>query len=201
MLAGTSAQHGLGFVEPYQQLLKYSCGAAALKAVLKHWGDDYHERPLISLIGVDPTSGSTVFQVTEAARKLGFDAKPWQFDSLDELQTYTANDVPVIIAIQSFTKPDQGHFVVAVSVDDDEVQIMDPNVKGNWRTLSRAEMDQRWRFRDRSAVVVTPKNGVRRKQSLGLVDPPSFNWVPVLIAGGAAVAVAIGVIVYRRRTA
>lgn len=190
----------LGFVEPYQQIRPYTCGAAALKAVTKHWGEDFNEPFLIDLIGVDPKHGSSAEQVAGAARRLGYNAWPHEFESTDELQQYTDRDVPVIVAIRSFTRPGQGHFVVATDVDGDTVEFMDPNVKGNWRAISRDEMDSRWRFRDRVGVIVLPRD----RHGLGQ-STTRFNWVgwlPIIAIGGliAATAATVAVVRYRRRT-
>lgn len=185
------AQHRLqlGQVEPYQQVEQYSCGAATLKAVMAHWDDHHDERMLIDLIGVDPKRGSTVDQVASAARTLGYDSYPYQFRDLDELRSLTAQDVPVIIAVRSFNRPNQGHFVVAVDVNDDAVEIMDPNTPGNWRVVSRDELDRRWRFRDRYAVIVKPRR-MRRAAGFGAAGSGAA-WLPWLAVGGVAVAAVV----------
>jgi ABC-type bacteriocin/lantibiotic exporter with double-glycine peptidase domain len=198
----------LGEVEPYQQIEKYSCGAATLKAVLKHYGDDHDERALIKLVGVDPKSGSSAHQVADAARKLGFNAEPFSFDSIDELKKYTDHDVPVIVAIRSFTRPDQGHFVVATRVDNRSVYVMDPNVAGNRRTLARDEMDRRWRFRDRTGVIITnsrPPRGRRNTFGGRLASADGGErkslWAAIAIGVGALAATTATVLFVRRRRA
>lgn len=194
----------LGDVEPYQQTERYSCGAATLKAVLKHWGEDVGEKKLIKEIGIDPKSGSTALQVAAAARARGYRAQVKQFRDLNELGSYTNRDVPVIVAMRSFTKPNQGHFLVATRVNPASVELMDPNVKGNQRTLTYREMLQRWAFRDRVGVIVTPKN---RRTGLGVPGvsssetSPSRRTIGLVIAGAvAAIAAATtGVVLYRRQ--
>jgi len=189
----------LGDVEPYQQIEKYSCGAATLKAVLGHWGERLPERKLIKEIGIDPLNGSTALQVASAARQRGYNATVKQFRSIAELGAITDQDVPVILAIRSFTRPDQGHFVVATKVTPSTVELMDPNVKGNRRTLAHRELDARWRFRDRVGVVVTPKT---KKAQLG-----AMAWSPratVIAVVGAVLAVAgatTGYVLWRRKHA
>jgi ABC-type bacteriocin/lantibiotic exporter with double-glycine peptidase domain len=150
----------LGDVQPTQQIFEFSCGSAALKAVLKHWGMDVDEPTLIDLIGVDPKTGSTAYQVETAAKKLGYQAITFEFDNVEELKPFVDNHVPVIMAIQSFKRPDQGHFVVGTKVNQATIDIMDPNVKGNWRTISKNEATRRWKFRDNVGIVVTPKSGL-----------------------------------------
>lgn len=191
----------LGQVAPYQQILDYSCGAAVLKAVLQHWGEYVDELTLIHEIGVDPDHGSTAQQVADAARKRGYQAQAKMFRSIDELGTYTAQDIPVIVAMRSFRRPNQGHFVVATRVDPKHVEIMDPNVRGNRRTLTRSEMDRRWQFRDRTGVLVMPK---RKRASFGqgaATGPTSQQKTAWAIAGVLVVlaAATTGVVLYRRR--
>ena len=149
----------LGQVEATQQMTAYSCGSATLKAVLKHWGLDVDEPTLADLVGVDAKTGSTAHQVEDAAKKLDFQAMTITFDNVDELAPFLKSGVPVIMAIQSFNRPDQGHFVVGTEIDDSSVRIMDPNVRGNWRVLSKPETAQRWKFRDNVGIVIVPKSG------------------------------------------
>lgn len=189
-----------GEVEPYQQIWNYSCGAAALKAVMKHWGEDVDEPTLIREVGVDPKRGSTAAQVTNAAQQHGYLARTIRFDTIDELGAYTNRDMPVILAIRSFTRPNQGHFVVATKVTPKVVEIMDPNVAGNQRTLPRSELDRRWQFRDRVGVVVTP----RKRNQFGVDAAPRFTRaqtaaLAVVSAVVLTAAATVGVVIYRRR--
>lgn len=205
MLAAAPVQ-ALGDVEPYQQIENYSCGAATLKAVMQHWGERAPERKLITEIGIDPNAGSTALQVASAAQRRGYTAAVISFPSIDALKTFTDQDVPVILAIQSFTRPNQGHFVVATDVDE-AVDIMDPNVNGNRRRLSRRELDRRWRFRDRVGLVVVPKK-VGQRMGLGQTDTTvttasshRTTYIVAGVVGVLAAATTIGVVLYRRKRA
>lgn len=198
MLA-VSSSRGLGDVEPYQQTEKYSCGAATLKAVLQHWGERVPEKTLIREIDIDPETGSTALQVANAARQRGYIAQVWRFDSIAELGSYTNRDIPVIVAMRSFTRPNQGHFLVATRVKPGQVELMDPNVPGNRRTLGNREMDKRWQFRERVGVIVVPK---RKRNLLGLGTTPSTSHrLAYAVTGAAALAAAAvtGILFYRRR--
>jgi ABC-type bacteriocin/lantibiotic exporter with double-glycine peptidase domain len=189
----------LGQAAPYQQIEKYSCGAATLKSVFGHWGEHVRERTLIKEIGIDPENGSTAIQVADAARRRGYNATVKMFSSIAELGKVTSQDTPVILAIRSFTRPNQGHFVVANEVKTNTVEIMDPNVKGNRRTLTHRELDERWKFRDRVGVIVTPK---AKKTQLG-----SFSWTSrttTFAVIGAVLAVAgatTGYVLWHRKHA
>jgi ABC-type bacteriocin/lantibiotic exporter with double-glycine peptidase domain len=202
MLAQQLTSSGLGQVAPYQQIQPYSCGAAALKAVYQHWGEHVNEPTLIKEIGVDPETGSTAPQVTNAARLRGYLAQTRTFASIDDLASYTSRDIPVILAIRSFIRPNQGHFVVATKVTPDFVDIMDPNVRGNRRVLTRAELDKRWKFRNRIGVIVVPK---RKSSQLGTEGAPkkleAKHIFTLVVVGGFMVfaAASAGVAIYRRR--
>jgi len=146
----------LGYVESFPQTTRYTCGAATLGAVLKHWGRVYSEQDLVPIIGVHPETGATNEQMVNAAHRLGFNSEVRTFTGIDELRAFTDRDIPVILNIESFRHPGQGHFVVATQVDDRNVRLMDPSAPMVWRVISRDELDRRWRFRWRAGVIVIP---------------------------------------------
>lgn len=153
-------------VRPYQQKTQYSCSAACLKAVLEHWGADrYAEHEIMHAIGVRDKGGAEVDQITEGAKRLGFEAYDKCFDSLEEARAITDQDIPIIADFQSFNNPGKGHYVVITKIDDNVVHLMDPNTDGNERAITRAECEQRWwdrtmakphRLMPKWGVVVTP---------------------------------------------
>jgi predicted double-glycine peptidase len=131
-------------VDPYQQETQWSCSAACLKAVLTHWGTNLSEQQAIEAVGAREGRGAECDQIATAARNLGFAAFEYSFDSIDQAKVLLDQDIPIICDIQSFNHPGKGHYVVMVAADDQRVELMDPNTPGNWRVISRAEMDQRW---------------------------------------------------------
>lgn len=133
----------LAQVGPYQQKTQWTCSAACLKAVLEHWGTRLPELVVIEAIGTKKGRGAECNEIAEAARKLGFLAFEYSFDSIDQSKVLLDQGIPIICDIQSFNNPGKGHYVVMVSADD-QVELMDPNTPGNLRSISREEMDQRW---------------------------------------------------------
>ncbi len=129
---------------PYQQSTQWSCSAACLKAVLAHYGEELPEIEAVGAIGARRGRGAEVTEISEAARKLGYEAFDYSFDSMEQAKALLDADMPIICDIQSFNYPGKGHYVVMVSADDQTVNLMDPNTPGNWRTISRQEMDERW---------------------------------------------------------
>ena len=133
----------LSQVHPYQQAQKWSCSAACLKAVLGHWGTDITEEQAIEAIGAKPKGGAEVDQISKGARALGFYAVETKFKSLDAALE-VLEKAPIVADVQSFKHPGKGHYVVLTGMKDGKVEVMDPNVEGNWRTLSIPELEERW---------------------------------------------------------
>jgi len=131
-------------VMPYQQKTQWTCSAACLKAVAAHHGVRIPELAAIELVGARPGRGAETDQIASAARKIGFLAFEYSFSSIDQAKFLLDQEIPIICDIQSFNNPGKGHYVVMVSADDRRVELMDPNTPGNWRVISRAEMDARW---------------------------------------------------------
>ena len=131
-------------VYPYQQKTQWTCSAACLKAVMNHWGMAVPEFQVIQAVGAQKGRGAECDQIATAARQFGFAAFEYSFESLDQAKVLLDQDIPIICDIQSFNNPGKGHYVVMVSIDDQRVQLMDPNTQSNWRVISRAEMNARW---------------------------------------------------------
>jgi predicted double-glycine peptidase len=155
-------------VMPYQQKTQWSCSASCFKAVAAHHGLRIPELVAINLVGAVPGRGAETTQIAEAARKVGFQAFEYSFDSIDQARHLLDQDLPIICDIQSFNNPGKGHYVVMVSADEQRVQLMDPNTPGNWRVISRADMNARWWDRAmapphqlmwRWGVVIVPPEG------------------------------------------
>jgi predicted double-glycine peptidase len=184
----------LAQVQPYQQKTQYSCSAACLKAVLEHWGADrYAEHEIMHAIGVRDKGGAEVDQITEGAKKLGFEAYDKCFESMEAAKAITDQDTPIIADFQSFNNPGKGHYVVITKIDDDVVHLMDPNTDGNTRVITRAECEQRWWDRTMAAphklmpkwgVVVTPAGAEKTASAVP-------RWA-ALGAGVGGVAGAVG---------
>jgi ABC-type bacteriocin/lantibiotic exporter with double-glycine peptidase domain len=150
----------LGQVEPYQQLKRYTCSAATLLAVIKHWGMLGFDEPTLSnLIEVSPEHGADIEAIRRTAMQLGFVAEVINFSSLAQVKKYLDADIPIIANVQSWRKPEDRHFVVLTAVDRMHVYLMDPNTPGNHRILTHAQMLEQW-------------TGWRREGYVGLVILP-----------------------------
>lgn len=152
-----SGDFTLGDVEPYQQVTQFSCSCASLLAVLKHYGIDQGltEADLAPLVGLTPM-GAWPYQIVVACSQLGLNAFELKLKSLEDAKNYLAAGIPIIAEVASWNMPGRGHFVVVVSINATTAEIMDPNTPGNWRTLSLAELRDRWGSHGYECVVVMP---------------------------------------------
>lgn len=140
----------LAQVDAYQQETEWSCSAAALKAVLQHYGQEVPEEEVIQAIGARKGRGAETTDIVEGARRLGFDASEGSFPSLDEAKETLRQGVPIIADVQSFNYPGKGHYIVIAGFKPGKgFIIMDPNTKGktavdNWRVLSEKKLEEIW---------------------------------------------------------
>lgn len=145
-------------IKNYQQLSQSNCSAACLKTVLAHFNFKITEEQAAKLIGVREGIGAEVDEITEAAKKLGFNA----FDrslTIDECKKYLDKDIPIIADVQSFNYKGREHYVVIYKYENDNWYIMDPNTKGNQRILNTKELEERWWGRRMSDGTIIKKWG------------------------------------------
>lgn len=154
----------VGQVVGTDQSTPWTCGPAALRAVLAHHGDDIDEDTVAVLAGNVPVLGVRPSGLVKAARELGYHVNAFQAGGPAALAPFLARDMPVLCVVDSFTQPGRaGHWVVVTAVGPDRVTLMDPHTPGNWRTLTPAAFDARWWHREggkiarRLAVVVVPQ--------------------------------------------
>ena len=112
------------------------CGIACLASLLQYYGKQVSLMQLRSLAGTNQ-SGTSLYGLQQAARKLGFDAEGVQASPsfLDEIRT-------PVLAHQKMPGG-EGHFVVVVEVLGRYVRIMDP-AKGKVIKVRKSEFIGHW---------------------------------------------------------
>lgn len=140
-------------IAPVEQETDFSCGAAALLAVLWFFGvgEDLEEDDLYAQLGTTPEDGTNAENIARVAQDYGLRANWRTGVSIDDLRRAVAEGVPVILDLQALEEePDEpsehyadGHFVVVVAVDGDAVEYMDPAI-GDYASLSIADLEERW---------------------------------------------------------
>lgn len=173
-----------------RQATEYTCGAAALQAVLTYWGVfDGGESKLAKRLGSDPVNGTKVSAMLKAARELGLEAEAREKMTVEDLRAAFQRGDTVIVNLQAWAdwqtrKPpvrgaawagrwEDGHYVVLTAVDGANAYFMDPSVLPGAAWVPLDELPHRWHDYEREG------RGVRRFDRLGIVirgktpaDPP-----------------------------
>ena len=167
------------------QATSHSCGAAALMAALIYFGVfDGPESELHGPLAVTPEQGTHPDRIVAVARARGLTAEARTGFTLAEIERALAQGAVVILAVQAWPEEphrdaggwearwEDGHYVVAVGLDDRNLYVMDPSVRGSYGFIPRDELPRRWHdFEvvsgrrveyDRLGIVIRGKPAFRR---------------------------------------
>lgn len=136
-----------------KQELDFSCGAASLMSVLNYWkvcnGKEsslYKDLEITAKYGVKPE------KLAEVAIKHNLFAEIREQQTLDDLSVALRQGYTVILALQSWTEKnpvswiddwDDGHYVVLVGMDEENIFIMDPIID-TYGYIPKDEFMERW---------------------------------------------------------
>jgi len=152
-----------------QQPDEFSCGAASLMAILAYYGagpEDYDV--LKKKLGTTEKNGTDYHHMIQFAGEQGLqaDAKPDM--TLAQLERCLEECKPVICSIQAYAekvpadkraevykKDDNGHYLVAIGYDDNNIYFMDPSLTGRRGFLPKQEFEARWH--DNEGTTEQPK--------------------------------------------
>lgn len=170
------------YVPMTRQAYDYTCGIAATQSVLGYFGDDYGESALYS--GLKPTEKDVTpyNSIVNFLRKKGYHVEvivgkqPGQGMTLPQLKNSIDNRKPVIVLIQAYrdipntpfqTDWDDGHFVVVIGYDKNNIYFMDPAFLGNYTYIPQQEFLIRWHDVDLQDKVwnlglIVTKNGGKK---------------------------------------
>jgi len=134
-----------------RQQKSYDCGPACLRIACSAHGKDIDLKKITSLCNSTATKGTKPDEIVAAANKLGFTADKLLGISLADLKKLLAQKIPVICAIQAWSKnPDNvkklndGHYVVAIGVKDDKIIFEDPALDSGKGYIPEKEFMARW---------------------------------------------------------
>lgn len=137
-----------------RQATGYSCGAAALLAVLRYWrAYDGDERSLYAALDTTEADGTEPDAIERVARAHGLDARWRTGATVDELRAAAAVGSTVIVDLQAWRDRaagdwasdwDDGHYVVMVALDDKYLYAMDPSVDAAYDFVALGELARRW---------------------------------------------------------
>lgn len=97
--------------------------------------------------------GTMPQQLLRAATQLGFKGEFKENMTMRMLQDYIADSRPVIVLIQAWKDDEDmpypinfenGHYVVAIGYDNDNIFFEDPWIHGSITYMSKADLTDRW---------------------------------------------------------
>ncbi len=135
-----------------RQATNYTCGVAALQAVLHYYGHSIRQDLLAGALKSGPVHGTNYAEMLEYSRAAGFEAEARTEMSLDDLERVIDQGIPVIVALQAWAEDqveyasdwDDGHYAVAVGYDAGNLYFMDPSTLGNYTYIAKDEFIARW---------------------------------------------------------
>lgn len=145
----------LATVPDVRQSTNYSCGAAALQAVLGYYGIDKRERDLMDMLKTSQDAGTSPDNIVRVARELGLRAEVRENLEYGDLETAYRSGTPVICAIQAWTAAppekrawaadwENGHYVIVIGADAEFVYVEDPSLLGTRGIIPKPEFLDRW---------------------------------------------------------
>lgn len=135
-----------------RQATDYTCGVAALQAVLAYYGQDVREDVLAKALHANHKIGTRYKNIQRYAETHGLTVHVDLEMTIEQLKNSIQSGHPVLCLIQAWadkktdyrTDWDDGHYVVAVGVEDDRVIFMDPSTAGHYTYIPLQEFQQRW---------------------------------------------------------
>jgi predicted double-glycine peptidase len=135
-----------------RQDTNYSCGAAALQAVLAYFGIHGKEQEIASALGTDPETGTGPEAIIALAGRLGLKANVAHHMTIDELQYLLDLGRPVLCPIQAHGSRSEvesgraGHYVAVIGYSNHRLFIQDP--ASGRIALHKRLFDQNWHDQD-----------------------------------------------------
>lgn len=138
-----------------RQSTEYSCGAAAMQAVLGYWGRDIGEEDVREMLNTNEESGTYPDDIIRVATALGLQAEYKENMSMTDLENYVAEGIPIVVDCQAWRSVSQyneswadtwynGHWLVVIGIDENNVTLEDPYILGDRGIMSREEFLARW---------------------------------------------------------
>jgi predicted double-glycine peptidase len=140
-------------VPDVRQSTGYTCGAAALQAVLAYWGTSEREDRLAARLHSTPEAGTHPADIVRVAREFGLTAELREGLDLADLDRALAGGTTVIVDLQAWRDHadapwtetwDDGHYVVLLGMDRNALYFEDPSLLGVRGVIPRQEFVDRW---------------------------------------------------------
>lgn len=131
----------------------YSCGAAALQAVLAYWGTREREDRLIARLETTPEHGTHPEDIVRVAREFGLEADLREGLEVDDLEAGLSGGATVIVNLQAWRESnvlpwtetwEDGHYMVLLAADEHNLYFEDPSLLGSRGFIPIPEFLDRW---------------------------------------------------------
>jgi predicted double-glycine peptidase len=134
----------------------YTCGVASLQSIFAYYGQDYRADKLARALKTTAQNGTDYRDIIRVAVSNGYSAQKYTGMSVDQLKGFIDAQTPVLLVIQAWPeKPvdwsqdwKDGHYVVAIGYDNDNIYFMDPATIGNYTYIPVDEFLVRWHDKD-----------------------------------------------------
>ncbi|MBI5210043.1 MAG: C39 family peptidase [Elusimicrobia bacterium] len=148
-----------------RQASDYTCGVAALQAVLGYFGEDLGEGELSRELSPSPEEGTDYRAIAKAAAAHGLRCEVKKDAALGDLKAALDAGSPVIVSFQAWAEGPgaggpadyaadwkDGHYAVAIGYDRRNVYFMDPSVLGRYGFIAIPEFLARWHDEEAGGV-------------------------------------------------
>jgi len=134
----------------------YSCGACCVQSILSYYGRELDQKTLEKDTNTSKEAGADHRDIIKCFKSKGLEVELQKGMLLSDLQLFIDEEVPVIVMIQAWAKNptdlekgwNNGHYVVVIGYDENNIYCMDPSVLGNYAYLKRDEFLKRWHDQD-----------------------------------------------------
>ena len=165
-----------------------STGPTALQEVLSYYGTDIGIDELVNLTN-NTENGTFPSNIAKAANTLGFKSEIAENLSLDSLQQYVDQGVPVIVNIQSGVNSTEnvnwtsihqnGEYMVVLGVDSQNVYLEDPSTIGSTGYIPNQEFLDRWHSSFLNGTNVTNSTNAT-------ISNITYSHLGIIITGGTS---------------
>lgn len=139
----------------FRQATFYTCGVASLEACLYYWQVyDSTESVLAEECGTTEDKGTPPQNIVSVAQSYNLTSYMTENTTVSNLRTAVEDGWTVILDVQAWTdlpEPvdwkndwEDGHYVVLVALDEQNVYIMDPSTGARYAYIPLGEFEHRW---------------------------------------------------------
>jgi len=162
-----------------RQSKNFTCGVASLESVLGYYHQSVPEGKLAERLKTTEAVGTRYWNMVRFARNHGYKVRKVLDMALEDLEKWIDRRRPVIVIIQAWADPpvdyphdwNDGHYVVAVGYDDENLYFMDPSTLGHYTFIPREEFLTRWHDRDDTTGEVLNHFGLVLEKDGNVYDP------------------------------